>query len=210
MTATARPDERSGWLDEQRHAAAVDQIVDAAARLFAEKGVAAVGMAEVARAAGCSRATLYRYFDSRDAVRAAFVDREARRIGAEVIDAVATIVDPHEQLVAAVLAALGAVRRDETLLTWFTAANAGTAVGAAHASSVIRALATSLLGDEDDDDQRARSDWLVRSIVSLLVTPGASAADERRIVATFVAPVVAVTDRRDRRGPPGRRVSGGR
>ena len=207
MTATARPDERSGWLDEQRHAAAVDQIVDAAARLFAEKGVAAVGMAEVARAAGCSRATLYRYFDSRDAVRAAFVDREARRIGAEVIAAVAAIADPHEQLVAAVVAALGAVRRDETLMTWFTAANAGTAVGVAHASGVIAALATSLLGDDaGDDDQRARSDWLVRSIVSLLVTPGASAADERRMVEVFVAPVVVEPDRRGR----GRRIRTGR
>ena len=37
-------------------------ILDAAAALFAERGVNAVGMGEVARAAGCSRATLYRWF----------------------------------------------------------------------------------------------------------------------------------------------------
>ena len=48
----------SGWLDDQRHELARTQLLDAAARLFAEHGVVAVGMADVARAAGCSRATM--------------------------------------------------------------------------------------------------------------------------------------------------------
>jgi AcrR family transcriptional regulator len=189
----------SGWLDDQRHELARTQLLDAAARLFVEQGVAAVGMADVARAAGCSRATLYRYYANRDELRVAFVDREARRIGDEVAAAAADVGDPREQLVVAVLAALAAVRRDETLMAWFTADSAGVAVGAAHASGVIERLAATFLGPPDalDDDARLRSDWLVRSIVSLLVTPAPSSADERALVERFVAPVVA--PRRSRR-----------
>lgn len=189
----------TGWLDDQRHELARSQLLDAAAGLFVEHGVAAVGMADVARAAGCSRATLYRYYANRDELRAAFVDREARRIGDEVAVAAAGIADPQEQLVVAVLAALASVRRDATLLAWFTADSAGLAVGAAHASGVIERLAAAFLGaaGDLDDDARLRSDWLVRSIVSLLVTPGASADHERVLVERFVAPVVA--GRRSRR-----------
>ena len=59
---------------------AAERILDVAARLFVEHGVARVGMADVAKAAGCSRATLYRYFDSREALRIAYIHREARRL----------------------------------------------------------------------------------------------------------------------------------
>ena len=46
------------WLRAERATLAAEQILDAAGVLFAEHGVAAVGMADVAGAAGCSRATL--------------------------------------------------------------------------------------------------------------------------------------------------------
>ncbi len=42
-----------------------EAILDAAAAVFAERGEAA-SMADVAEAAGVGRATLYRYFPSRD------------------------------------------------------------------------------------------------------------------------------------------------
>ncbi|HPY25671.1 MAG TPA: helix-turn-helix domain-containing protein, partial [Mycobacterium sp.] len=41
------------------------RILHAAGELFAERGVDAVEMQDIARAAGCSRATLYRYFENR-------------------------------------------------------------------------------------------------------------------------------------------------
>ncbi|MCB1004812.1 MAG: helix-turn-helix transcriptional regulator, partial [Acidimicrobiales bacterium] len=73
----------TGWLRAERASLAAEQLLDAAGELFARDGVAAVSMADVADAAGCSRATLYRYFDGKDALRTAYVHREARRIGAE-------------------------------------------------------------------------------------------------------------------------------
>ena len=61
-----------------------DHILDAAGELFARHGIAAVGMNEIATAAGCSRATLYRYFDCREALHTAYVHREARAVSAQI------------------------------------------------------------------------------------------------------------------------------
>lgn len=45
-----------------------DEIVSAAARLFADEGFAATSMASLARAAGVAPNTIYWYFDDKDAV----------------------------------------------------------------------------------------------------------------------------------------------
>ena len=152
-----------------------EQILDAAARLFAERGVNAVGMGEVAAAAGCSRATLYRYFADRHELHRAFVHREARRIGRLL---------PTDSLPDAVLAAVREVRARPELLAWFGAVDAGTTASLALSSEVIDGLGLSAVGDPD----LAR--WLVRVIVSLLMVPGRDEAEERRIVERFVVPVL--------------------
>ena len=148
-------------------------ILDAAAGLFAEHGVSAVGMGEVARAAGCSRATLYRYFADKRELHVAFVHREARRIGALI---------PTDDLAEAVLASVRLVRERPELLAWFGAADAGTTAELAQSGEVIEALGLSAAGDPD----AAR--WLVRVIVSLLIVPGRDDAEEREIVERFVVP----------------------
>jgi AcrR family transcriptional regulator len=174
------------WLDEPRRDLAAETILDAAAELFRAKGVGATGMAEVAVAAGCSRATLYRYFENRHALRTAFVHREARRIGALVGEQTAHVDDPEERIVEAVLAALRAVRSEPTLATWFSQGDAGIATELAHASDVIAALSASFLGDGP------ASQWLVRVIVSFLAAPGADEDQERELLGRFVAPALAL------------------
>jgi len=147
-----------------------ERILDAAAGLFAEQGVNAVGMGEVAKAAGCSRATLYRYFPDRHALHVAFVQREARRIGALL---------PADDLAEAVLAALREVRARPELIAWFGAADAGTTAELAQSEAVIAGLG---------DEETAR--WLVRVIVSLLIVPGRDAADERAMIERYVVPTL--------------------
>lgn len=188
------------WLDEPRRDLAAETILDAAAELFRTNGVAATGMAEVAAAAGCSRATLYRYFENRQALRVAFVHREARRIGAVVAEQTAGIDDPAERVVEAVLAALHAVRGDPTLAAWFRHGDAGIATELAHASDVIAALSASFragLGGGPQGDAPA-SRWLVRVIVSFLTTPGADEAEERELLGRFVAPALTGSYRASR------------
>jgi len=155
-----------------------ERILDAAAELFARQGVNAVGMGEVARAAGCSRATLYRYFEDRQALHVAFVRREARRIGR-------LVAAETDQLADAVLAAVRHVRAAPELLAWFGAADVRTTAELAQSDDVIAGLGLTAVGDLAD----AR--WLVRVIVSLLVVPGRDEAEERAMVETYVVPALA-------------------
>lgn len=54
-----------------------DEILDAALALLREKGLAGVTTAALAKAARCSKDTLYRLFEDRAAILAALVDRQA-------------------------------------------------------------------------------------------------------------------------------------
>lgn len=169
------------WAD--RRTPAVERILDAAGELFAEHGVPGVAMADIAAAAGCSRATLYRYFPDRTALDHAYVQREASRVGRLVAADLADVVG-EDVVVAAVLAALRYVRRSPALAAWFADPAAGRTADLAAASEVVAALGLAVTPDPD----AAR--WLVRVIVSLLTSPGRDDADERALVARFVAPVV--------------------
>ncbi len=105
------------WLAERRTEVAADRILDAAEQLFTRHDPGSVGMNEIAKAAGCSRATLYRYFENREALRKAYVARETHRL-AESID-VDDILDPRERLVTGILTTLRLVRESPSLSAWF-------------------------------------------------------------------------------------------
>ncbi len=182
---------RTRWLRAEHADLAAEHLLDTAGGLFADRGVAAVSMADVAQAAGCSRATLYRYFDGRDALRVAYVHREARRIGARVADEVAAVDDPRDRLVEAMVASLRLVRDDPTLAAWFSAGDVGATAVVAQSSGVIEALVAGLLGDGGDPAIRRRARWVVRVLVSLLARPEDDPDDERALLEDFVAPVVA-------------------
>ncbi|MCA0155214.1 TetR/AcrR family transcriptional regulator [Tsukamurella sp. M9C] len=181
----------SSWAAAARSGAA-ERILDAAAALFAEHGVAAVGMDDIARAAGCSRATLYRYFANRELLRSAYVLREMSR----ALDHLASTAPPSgsapERLVAVIEAAVAYVRDRPELLAWFSsedfavgpvlAENAGALAAAASRSRVSTDLPQ--LADPQVFD------WVVRVIVGLLAHPGASAAYEHELLVRFVGPIV--------------------
>lgn len=181
------------WLGAHRVEAAADRILDAAERLWTERDHSAVGMNEIARAAGCSRATLYRYFESRDALRAAYVHRETYRLSRAVADRIDGIGDPGERLVAAVSSTLAMVRASPALASWFTTSRPPIGGELAGQSEVITALAAAFLnslGPEEPTvvDRRAR--WVVRVLTSLLMFPGRDEADERAMLEEFVVPLV--------------------
>lgn len=71
-TKSLREDEQSELKEKHRQA-----ILDAGLRLCLTKGVADMDMKEVAREAGVSRATLYRYFPSKKALVYAILRRQA-------------------------------------------------------------------------------------------------------------------------------------
>jgi AcrR family transcriptional regulator len=188
------------WLAGQRTEAACDRILEAAAELFADRGVEAVGMNDIARAAGCSRATLYRYYPSRDALHAAYVHRHARAVNRRIAEQVAGIDDPRERLLTALTGALAMVRENPSLAAWFTRTPIG--AQAAEDSEVVQAMTAGFLlsgaGDVAAAQRQAR--WLVRVLTSFLTVPGRDADEERAMLAEFVVPRIAVSPR----GRPGR------
>jgi len=168
--------------------------------LFTRHDPGSVGMNEIARAAGCSRATLYRYFENRDALRTAYVSRETHRLFEAVGEQIRDIEDPRERLVAGIVAALRLVRESPALSAWFATTAPPIGAELAEQSDVIAALAAafvSSLGAGHPANVAGRGRWLVRIITSLLIFPGHDEADEREMLAEFVAPVVMAVNARD-------------
>ncbi|HEX2401446.1 MAG TPA: helix-turn-helix domain-containing protein, partial [Mycobacterium sp.] len=108
------------WLAARRTEVAADRILDAAGELFAQQEAATVGMHEIASAAGCSRATLYRYFENREALYTAYVHRESYRLYREMTEQINSVVDPRERLIEGMLASLRNVRESPALASWFS------------------------------------------------------------------------------------------
>lgn len=181
------------WLGSRRSEVAADRILDAAGELFAQRTPGAVGMHEIASAAGCSRATLYRYFENREALHTAYVHREAYALHSRMTERIAEIADPRERLIAGFLTSLELVRQSPALSSWF--ATNGTPIGVeiAEQSDVIKAMGSAFivsLGDDDPAAVERKARWLVRVLTSLLLLPGRDADDERSMVEEFLVPIM--------------------
>lgn len=181
------------WLGTHRSEAAADRILDAAEQLYTQRDSDSIGMNEIARAAGCSRATLYRYFENREALRTAYVHREARRLGRKIIARTGDIEDPGQRLIASILVTLEMVRESPALASWFATTRPPVGGELAGQSDVIVALAAAFLhslGPDDPAVVERRARWTVRVIVSLLTYPGRDEDDERAMIEEFVLPIV--------------------
>lgn len=191
----------TGWLADQRTEAAAARILDAAEQVFASHDPAGVGMGEIARAAGCSRATLYRYFENREVLYAAYVRRWARALSRQLAERLTEIGDPRERLITAITEAMALVRANPALASWFE--RTGPPIGATMAdqSEIVTTMTAAFLagleprpgsvGTDTSGVFERRARWLVRVLTSLLTFPGSDAAEERALLEEFVVPVVA-------------------
>jgi AcrR family transcriptional regulator len=185
------------WLALRRTEVAADRILDAAEKLFTEHDPGSVGMNEIARAAGCSRATVYRYFVNREALRTAYVHREAYRLHDAITEKITGIDDPRRRLIAGLTTTLRSVRESPALSSWFATTQPPIGGEVAEHSEVINALAAGFLNSLGSDEPgvvERRARWLVRVITSLLLFPGRDDADEAAMVEEFVVPVVLSAD----------------
>lgn len=184
---------KEDWLGSRRTEVAADRILDAAEQLYTQQDQATVGMNEIARAAGCSRATLYRYFENREALRTAYVHRETRRLSRAIKEQISGIDEPRERLIASIIATLRMVRSSPALASWFAVTRPPIAGELAEQSDVITAMAAAFvgsLGPEEPVVVQRRARWVVRVITSLLMFPGHDEADERAMLEEFVVPIV--------------------
>jgi AcrR family transcriptional regulator len=181
------------WLAARRTEVAADRILDAAGELFAQQEAATVGMNEIASAAGCSRATLYRYFENREALYTAYVHRESYRLYREMTEQINSVTDPRERLIEGILASLRNVRESPALASWFATTQRPIGAEMAEQSEVIKALTEAFvvsLGPDDPELVSHRARWLVRVMTSLFLFPGHNDEDERAMLEEFVVPIV--------------------
>ncbi|AMO62794.1 transcriptional regulator [Mycolicibacterium phlei] len=187
------------WLASRRTEVAADRILDAAGELFAKKEAATVGMHEIASAAGCSRATLYRYFENREALYTAYVHRESYRLYREMTEQITALTDPRERLIEGMLACLRNVRQSPALASWFATTQRPIGAQVAEESDVIKALTEAFvisLGPDDPELVAKRARWLVRVMTSLMLFPGHDEDDERSMLEEFVVPIVLPSESR--------------
>ena len=174
------------WLAEAKTELAAERILDAAGELFVQQGVDKPGMDELARAAGCSRATLYRYFENRQALIYAFAHREARLITKQVARAADHEADPRKRAVEAVLACLASVRERPHLQAWY-AGDSTVLRDVLHESPIIRGSARAYLTPEAEPSDPELADWVLRITLSFLTNPGVDAEEERRLLERFLS-----------------------
>lgn len=161
------------------------RILDAAERVFAERGVRRARMGEVAEAAGCSRATLYRYFATKEALVADYALRELERISETLLLSLATRPALGDRLVEALAIAVEAVRARPAIAPFLSPEAQGLTSALPIESG---ALGPALLGTfvavttGHDGRERLRPEipeaeileWSVRVILSLALAPGPS------------------------------------
>jgi AcrR family transcriptional regulator len=82
------------------------QLLDAAARLFRERGYHATSMRDIAKAVGMLSGSIYYHFDSKEEMLLAVYEEGKRRVAEAVDDAVSAETDPWRRLEAACTAHL--------------------------------------------------------------------------------------------------------
>jgi AcrR family transcriptional regulator len=94
-------------VNPERRARRQEEILDAAAKLFARDGYSESEMQDLADMLHVGKGTLYRYFPSKQDLFLAAVDRVMRRLRQRIDAAVAGVADPLDRIAVAIRTFLG-------------------------------------------------------------------------------------------------------
>lgn len=97
-TVTEPNDPRAKRYGAGQHPVKRDQILDGAHRVFSRLGFDAAGMADITREAGVSKGTIYVYFEGKDDLFTALMEREREVIFANVAAALNQPGTVHDRL----------------------------------------------------------------------------------------------------------------
>lgn len=180
------------------------RIVDGALACLARQGLAKTTLDDVARAAGYSRATVYRAFPGgKDAVMAAVADTELARLFSDLAVHMGEAHDLETVLVAGMSGAAQRIAGHDALryLLQHEPEVVLPQLAFDHQRAVLAAVATfgaPFLGRWLDHDEAARvAEWSARIVFSYLAcpAPGIDLTDPectRRIVRTYILPGIAI------------------
>lgn len=205
MAAIGRRDGGDGVASSRDGAPVEQRLVEATLRCVARWGVAKTTLDDVAREAGCSRATVYRTFPGgKDALLAAVTTAERGRLEAAVSSAVAAAPDLEGAIVAAITAAAEHLE-GHGAFQFLLAHEPGLVLPhlAFHELDTLLAevagAGAELFGRFLTAVEAARlAEWAARIVISHTCSPSAGVqltddASVRRLVRAFVLPGLLVT-----------------
>jgi AcrR family transcriptional regulator len=182
-------------------------VLDAAADCYLRLGVTKTTAADIARAAGVSRATLYRRFGSQEAIFLAVLERESESMIVEARALLATLPDAAERLIESIMLSISQIRRRPVHAAIFTGESAAWAARRAIRMDALRRigegglrrLVSTVANPAPDraamsDEQLADlSDWILRLLISYAAVPGPGdrePAEIRRQLTSWFLPAV--------------------
>jgi AcrR family transcriptional regulator len=169
-----------------------DRILEAASALMADEGVDALRLEHVARRAGCSRSSLYRYFDTKDALIIAVLRQRVDQMAARIRILLADTKHPADKIVQGVVRAVELALSDPQFSVLFSAPNSPTVmrIAASALPQLITPVVDSILPEEGEASwfpesvpvaEAAR--WLVTVVVGLVTFDAERAMDRDALTA---------------------------
>lgn len=168
-----------------------DRILQAAGTAMEQEGIDALRLDRVARAVGCSRSSLYRYFDAKEALILAVLEKRVIAMAQRIEIELEPVEDAADRLITGIVRAVELAHSDPQFVALFSEPNSPTVVRIAGTAlpqllePVIGALLPlaadgGLLPEDVPTEEAAR--WVVMIVVGLLTFDSSRAADRDALV----------------------------
>jgi AcrR family transcriptional regulator len=178
-------------------------VLDAAASCYLRYGVAKTTAADIAKAAGTSRATLYRRHGTHEEILLEVLTRESEEMLAESAARLTGIEHPADQAIEGMVFSIGQIQTRPVHAAVFGSESAGWIAARALRTSAMRrlgeigvrpllapALAAGTMTEQDLDDL---VEWILRVLISYAAVPGhedLELEDVRRQLTTCFRPAL--------------------
>jgi len=181
-----------------------ERLLDAAEGCLEQFGPQKTSMEDVARAAGMSRATVYRYFENRDALLLGVASRQASALAAEAINYLAQFNTISDWMVEGLLFTLREIPRRPVFASLVTSLDSRASGSLFLGSTGLVQIGVNVLQPmfanakaqgllRDDVDPEMLVEWLLRMLWTYLNAPSQVATDEegmRKLFRMMLIPAV--------------------
>lgn len=168
-----------------------DRILEAAADVMRSEGIDALRLERVARVAGCSRSSLYRYFDTKEVLIVAVLERRVISMAQRMRIELEPVTDPADRVIMGIVRAVELAQSDPQFTVLFSEPNSPTVVRIAGTAlpqlllpviGMILPLSegAGLLPPDVPAEEAAR--WVVMIVVGLLTFDSGRANDRDALV----------------------------
>jgi AcrR family transcriptional regulator len=193
---------------QRQGSAETGALLDAAASCYLRFGVAKTTAADIARAVGISRATLYRRYGSHEAIFLAVLTRESEAMALDASVHLATVADPLERILEGMLFSIEQIGRRPVHAAVFGGDAAAWAATQAIRVEALRRIGEAGIrplldgsfagGSVSDQVMTDLVDWIIRILISYAAVPGdgGRTPDEvrRQLTAWFLPAFESVVD----------------